>query len=123
MNNLENAKRVLFTDFHPNTELVVDLKLLTRQMKRMAIGEYLGGTIKRDGDYHYTFVENGDKAGTRVRRHPTIFSGKCINLHRRENGMPYPTFNRPLYTPEFTFRDFCQKAAEELLAVAGHVEK
>lgn len=117
------TKNNLFQDLFPNTELGINLKLFTRRMGRMAIGEYLGGTIRRDGDCHYTFVENDGKGGTRVHRNPIIFSGKCINLHRRDDGTVYPRFTRPEFNAEFTFSDFCQKASEELLAVAGHVEK
>ena len=33
----------------------------------------------------------------------------------------YPTFNRPQFTTDFTFKHFCLAAAEELLQVAGRI--
>ena len=52
-----------------------------------------------------------------------MYLGTCINLHRKADGTIYPTFNRPGYTADFTFAEFCREAAEELLAVAGLVEE
>lgn len=48
----------LFRSLFPNTELDVDLKLLTRRPGRLAEGERLHGVIERDGEEHFTFVEN-----------------------------------------------------------------
>ena len=48
----------LFRSLFPNTELDVDLKLLTRRPGRLAEGERLHGIIERDGEEHFTFVEN-----------------------------------------------------------------
>lgn len=119
----KKTKRVLSQDFIPNTELCVDLKLLTRQTGRMDVGEYLGGTIKHDGEYHFTFIENDNKVCTHVHRNPIIYNGKCVNLHRKDDGTVFTRFTRPEFTTDFTFSDFCQQAAEELLAVACLVEK
>ena len=48
--------------------------------------------------------------------------GKYINVSRAVDGTLYPTFNRPRYTKDFTFQDFCREAAEELIVVTGLVE-
>lgn len=109
---------------HPDTHLDVDLKLLTRKPGRMNVGDYLGGIITRDGEEHFRFIE-GDtekKQGAAEQRNPHIYEGLRINVNRKDNGEPYPTFNRPKYTENFTFQDFCREAAEELIAVAGLIE-
>ena len=90
----------------------------------MNIGDYLGGVITRDGEDHFSFIES-DTEKKRVmveQRNPHIYEGLRINVNRKDNGEPYPTFNRPKYTENFTFQDFCREAAEELIAVAGLIE-
>lgn len=42
---------------HPNTELCVDLKLLTQKRGPMEDGEEIIGVIKRDSEMHFTFTE------------------------------------------------------------------
>lgn len=115
----------LFNGIFPNTELCVDLKLFTREPGRLDVGEYLDGVITRDGEDHYTFIQNAteQKEVLVTRRNPHVYLGKRINVVRKDDGSLYPTFNRPCYSEEFTFKDFCLEAAEELLAVAGLVEK
>lgn len=39
-----------WTGLYPNTELDVDLKLVTQEQGRMELGEYLDGMITRDGE-------------------------------------------------------------------------
>ena len=56
-------------------------------------------------------------------RNPHVFEGKYINISRRGDGSLYPALRRPCYNSLFTFNDFCHAAAEELMAVAGLVEK
>lgn len=106
---------------YPNTEPCIDLKLLTRQPGRILIGDYLDGALTRDGDDHYLFIENATdkKRQTTTQRNPHIYEGRFINVNRKPDGTPYPTFNRPQFTADFTFKHFCLAAAEELLAVAG----
>ena len=115
----------LFKDIFPNTELSVDLKLLTREPGRMAVGAYLDGTITHDGEDHFTFIQNASekKKAEVTLRNPHVYLGHRINVNRKDDGTLYPTFNRPRYTKDFTFQDFCREAAEELLVVAGLVEK
>ena len=110
-----------FEDVHPNTELGVDLKLFTRTLGRMGIGEVRPGAITRDDEGHFTFFESGleRKEGSAAKRNPHALELIFINVNRKDDGTLYPTFNRPRYTEGFTFQDFCRKAAEELLMVAG----
>lgn len=115
----------LFKDIHPNTELSIDLKLYTRTPGRLNIGEVRPGAITRDGEDHFTFFESAleKKMGSAHKRNPHVLELNRINVNRKADGTLYPTFNRPRYSEEFTFQDFCREAAEELLMVAGSFDK
>lgn len=114
----------LFKDIHPHTELGVDLKLLTREPGRMPVGTMIDGAIVHDDEVHFTFIQNDlEKKVAAMQRNPHVYMGKCINVNSKDNGTLYPTFNRPQFTEHFTFQDFCREAAEELIVVAGLVEK
>ena len=113
----------LFRDFYPNTELSIDLKLLTRKPGRMPVGDSISCMLTRDDDFRYIAVENAIEKKVAGPRNPHVYAGKRINVNRKSNGKLYPTFNRPNYNKNFTFQDFCREAAEELLAVAGLIEE
>lgn len=51
-----NSNR-LFVDIFPTTELGVDVKLLLRTPRRLAIGGMIVGIIIRDDEDHFTFTE------------------------------------------------------------------
>lgn len=114
----------LFKDFYPDTHPGIDLKLITHKPGHMPVGAYFDGAITRDGEDHFSFIQNDDEKKKMVvtPRNPHIYLGKRINVNQKNNGMLYPTFNRPHYTKDFSFQDFCREAAEELLIVAGLVE-
>ena len=120
-----DERNTLFKDVFPNTELDVNLKLLTRSCRRMNIGEVLPGAIIRDGEWHFTFIERAfeRKEKSLVKRNPHVLQLHYINVKRKDDGTLYPTFNRPVFTQHFTFQDFCRKAARELLMVAGSVKE
>lgn len=115
----------LFKDLHPDTHLDVDLKLLTREPGHMPVGAMLDGAITRDEVNHFCFIQNDPekKKVLVTMRNPHVYIGKSINVNRKDDGTLYPTFNRPRYTNDYTFQDFCREAAEELLAVAGLIEE
>ena len=107
--------------FYPNTELGINLKLLTRKPGRLGMGEYLDGAITHDGEDHFTFVQNDSekKKDKVVQRNPHVYEGTYINVNRKNDGTLYPTFNRPQFTEKFTFQNFCLLAAKELCAISG----
>ena len=121
--NEEEESDQLFKDFYPNTELGIDLKLITRKPGRMSVGDSMSCMLTRDDDYHYTAVENATERKVAEQRNPHVYLGKRINVNRKDDGSLYPTFNRPRYTKDFSFQDFCREAAEELLVVAGLIEE
>ena len=79
-------------DYHPrfvpcpNTELCVDLKLLTRDPGRLPMGKMLSGVITRDDNEHYTFLENASEKQTVLRRTPHLDMGDFSTVHRRDDG-------------------------------------
>ena len=118
--NMDESSSKKEKGFYPNTELGIDLKLITRKPGRMAVGEYLDGAITHDGEDHFTFVQNdSEKKKKVVQRNPHVYEGTYINVNRKKDGTLYPTFNRPQFSERFTFQDFCQGAADELRIISG----
>ena len=87
------AQNLKFNNFYPNTELGIDLKLMTKEPERMAVGEYLDGAITYDGEDHFTFVQNDQEKKQQkvVQRNPHVYEGKYINVNRKKDGTLYPT--------------------------------
>lgn len=111
-----------WTGLYPNTELDVDLKLVTQEQGPMELGEYLDGMITRDGDDHFTFVENDTERGKAERRNPSIYMGQWINVKRRADGTVYPTFKRTKGIGAGKLGDYAVSTTCELLMVVGKHE-
>lgn len=111
-----------WTGLYPNTELDVDLKLVTQKQGRMELGEYLDGMITRDGEDHFTFVENATEQRKTERRNPSIYMGQWINVKRRADGTVYPTFKRTKRIGAGELGDYAVNTTCELLMVVGKHE-
>lgn len=111
-----------WTGLYPNTELDVDLKLVTQKQGRMELGEYLDGMITRDGEDHFTFVENDTEQRRTERRNPSIYMGQWINVKRRADGTVYPTFKRTKDIGAGKLGDYAVSTTCELLMVVGKHE-
>lgn len=111
-----------WTGLYPNTELGVDLKLVTQEQGRMELGEYLDGMITRDGEDHFTFVENATEQRKAERRNPSIYEGQWINVKRRADGTVYPTFKRTKGIGAGKLGDYAVNTTCELLMVVGKHE-
>lgn len=111
-----------WTGLYPNTELGVDLKLVTQEQGRMELGEYLDGMITRDGEDHFTFVENATEQRKAERRNPSIYEGQWINVKRRADGTVYPTFKRTKSIGAGKLGDYAVNTTCELLMVVGKHE-
>lgn len=111
-----------WTGLYPNTELDVDLKLVTQKQGRMELGEYLDGMITRDGEDHFTFVENAAEQRKAERRNPSIYMGQWINVKRRADGTVYPTFKRTKRIGAGKLGDYAVNTTCELLMVVGKHE-
>lgn len=112
----------VWTGLYPNTELDVDLKLVTQKQGRMELDEYLDGMITRDGEDHFTFVENATEQRKAERRNPSIYMGQWINVKRRADGTVYPTFKRTKHIGAGKLGDYAVNTTCELLMVAGKHE-
>lgn len=111
-----------WTGLYPNTELDVDLKLVTQEQGPMELGEYLDGMITRDGEDHFTFVENDTEQRKAERRNPSIYMGQWINVKRRADGTVYPTFKRTKGIGAGKLGDYAVSTTCELLMVVGKNE-
>lgn len=111
-----------WTGLYPNTELDVDLKLVTQEQGPMELGEYLDGMITRDGEDHFTFVENDTEQRKAERRNPSIYMGQWINVKRRADGTVYPTFKRTKGIGAGKLGDYAVSTTCELLMVVGKHE-
>lgn len=113
-------------DRYPDTHLDVDLKLLTNRRGRVAVGSLLDGTLLRDADMHFVFSEKAPekKPELAVPRNKHVYEGRYINVNRRPDGVLYPTFRYgQLFGHNISLKDFCSRAAGELLSVEGLIEK
>jgi len=110
----------LFKDLFPDTHPCIDLKVLTRQPEHMEIGDMILGTLVRSSEDQFTLIENvtEKKLVKPVRRNPIVFEGGTVNVHRLADGTYRLEFARPRFFKDYTFRDFCLAAAQELLVVA-----
>ena len=120
--NMDESSSKKEKGFYPNTELGIDLKLITRKPGRMAVGEYLDGAITHDGEDHFTFVQNDSEKKKKKVETTSAFRPKTsyINVNRKKDGTLYPTFNRrPQFKKFFTFEEFCRGAANELLCICS----
>ncbi|MBR1665101.1 MAG: hypothetical protein IJ699_02590 [Bacteroidaceae bacterium] len=110
----------LFRGLFPDTHLCVDLKIISRRRGRMPVGAYINCMLTRDDEDHFTAMETAsERKQAAERRNPIVFSGVCVNVHRAADGSLYAVLKRPKFTGDFTFRDFCSEAAEELRLVSG----
>ena len=98
---------------HPNTELDVDLKLLTRKPGRLPIGKILGGSLAHDDEQHYTFTE-GQRQMVVSRRYPLVYQGWYVNVHRHDDGALYPSFKRVPIKEDTDVEDFIRIVGLEL---------
>ena len=79
-------------NLYPNTELGIDLKLVTRKPGRMPLGTYLDGIITHDKEDHFTFVQNAEKKSKGDHRNPHVYQGSRVNVVKRQDGSLVPTF-------------------------------
>ena len=123
LQNGDSPLAVAYRDrLHPNTELCVDLKLLTRKPGRLPVGKSLGGALAHNGEQEYTFVEGQPKVT--YRRYPLVFSGFYVNVHRHDDGTLHPSLKRVAVTEDFDIEGYAKVVALELnRALNGLVKK
>ena len=105
-----------FRHIYPNTELCVDLKLLTNKPGRVHVGANLIGNIVRDGDDHFTFIEDAVEEYKQVapKRNLHIFKGKYITLTVRDDDSPRLNFKEVHWTPGFNIAAYALAVMDEV---------
>ena len=69
-----------FTHSFSNTELAINMKLLTCRPGRIASGKVINGAIMRDSEYHFTFVEHHQPIRAKLSADPHLYRGTCVNI-------------------------------------------
>lgn len=112
----------ILNNFYPNTELGINLKLITREPGRMPEGKCLEGTITRDSEDHYTFLETLPPKV--YQRNPRVFDGKYITVTRKKDGRLQPNFKPIKEWKGFSPANYAKGVANELLwAMESLLEK
>ena len=122
------ANKILFHDLFPNTELGIDLKLLTRKPGRLPIGEPLPGFLTRDSETHMTFMEGYVSAAKgRQKRNPKPYDGMLLSYTQREDNTYRLNFKDFVIKPSLTMnelRKMANKIRNEIInGYPGLIEK
>ena len=108
--------------FNHNTDLCVDVKTILRSDSITKIGKDYQGVLRRDEETHYVFTEIVSSAVEK--RNPRIFSGKYINITRRDDGSLKLNFKELRVGPGFNLDRFALGVYNELsLALGGLIEE
>jgi len=106
----------------PNTELDVDLKLLTRMPGRMMLNAPLEGCLTRDDEDHFTFEEKTHHR--QPKRNPLTFEGRYVNVSVDAYGTPHPHFKSVPHDWREHYGTYILAICDELsMAFYSQVEK
>jgi hypothetical protein len=97
-----------------NTEICVDLKLVTRKSGATRMGTNLNGNLVHDKEYHYTFTEEASERKD-YPRNPHVFIGRFITITRWKDGSLHPNFRPIPMEKNFSAFDYARGVANELL--------
>lgn len=104
---------------YPDSHLCVDVKVFSSKPGRIPKDTFFEGYFARSGEDVFLIIEKSvEKRAKTVKRNPLIFAGTCVNVHQLPDGTKGLSFNRPRFSSEFTFNDFCLTAAQDLLTIA-----
>ncbi len=107
---------------YANTELNVDLKLLTQKPGRMPVGAYLNGVIAHDKEDRYVFTETPLQAAGK--RNPRVFNGQFITITRWDDGSYHPNFKAMRVDEDFDIGSYAIGVCLELCeALKGLIEE
>lgn len=109
----QTVSRRLPQALHPNTELGIDLKLLTHKQGRLKLGSSLPGILTHDSEEHFTFLET--QPSTAGKRNPHVFEGKYITITRRDDGSLRPNFKPMQVDKNFRSIGYAISVANELI--------
>lgn len=94
-----------------NTEVCVDLKLVTRKPGATRLGTNLKGSLTKDEDYHYTFIEDASER----KRNPHVFIGRFITVTRRPDGSLRMNFRPVPMGKNFSTFNYARGVANEII--------
>ncbi len=97
-----------------NTEICVDLKLVTRKPGATRMGTNLNGNLVHDKEYHYTFTEEASEKKD-YPRNPHVFIGRFITVTRKKDGSLQPNFKPIKEGRGFRAFVYARGVANELL--------
>lgn len=121
------TNNILFHNLFPNTELGMDIKLLTRKPGRLPVGEALSGALTRDGETHMTFVEGAKAVRVPQKRYPKPYDGVLLSFTQREDGTYRCNFKDFVVAASFSEKQLRQLANriknEFVNGYPGFVEK
>ena len=131
MKQVFNAKKSNLNGWHTNTDLGCELKTILQSDRRMRTGRDYQGVLRRDTDEvddeflcrdpHYTFVET---LPWTAKRNPRVYSGRYINITRRDDGSLRPNFKPLTINEDFSVERYAFGVYRELRhALEGLVEK
>ena len=96
-----------------NTEICVDLKLVTRKPGATRMGTNLIGSLTHDDDYHFTFIECASERKD-VKRNPHVFIGRFITVTRWDDGSLHPNFRPMPIRKNLSVNDYAFGVYQEL---------
>lgn len=118
-NSTTTAAQPLFEDhegMNRNTDLCVNLKTFLLHDRVAQTGKGYDGTLTRDEEEHFTFVEASIKAvATKVKRNPPVYQGQYINVNRASDGTCRPFFKRVCLNLVSDIEALANAIAEELV--------
>ena len=106
--------RQVFKWFHPGAVLWI----YTRECLPMPVGSFMKGRLSRISRSEFIFEQGmPERPKAPQPRNEMVYQGLRLNVHRDARGNLYPTLGKPALTADFTYENFCEEAAEELLRV------
>lgn len=128
MKKVFNAEKSNLNGWHNNTHLSVNLKTQLRSDRKMRTSKEYQGVLRRDVevdefhyDEHFTFVET---LPWTAKRNPRVYSGRYINITRRDDGTLRPNFKPLTINEDFSVERYAFGVYRELhQALEGLVEE
>lgn len=107
--------------------MAVELPIVAEFLTNMVVKKLADRDAERPNAYVADAIGGTEtafeKKGTRVKRNPIVIPGNCVNLHRDDDGRLYLTFRYPELTEQYTWKNYCIEAAQEILSLASLVEE
>jgi len=105
-----------------NTDLCVDIKTKLIQDHIAKKGKYYDGLLRRDSEYHFTFIETAPSP--KGNRSPQVYKGDYITITRSKEGLLRINLKEVYITDDFSAEKFSEGVSGEIKSVIDNlVEK